>query len=326
MKKNVIVLGARGRFGRSAVKSFADKGWKVTALARRWDDQKLQGAHIYKTASAFDSDALSKACMDHDVIVNAINPPYQDWKHVLSQITQNVIAAGLASGATIMIPGNIYNYGNELPAIINEDTPHVPNFPKGRLRIEMEQTYREAARKGLRTIVLRSGDYFENENTSDWFQSQIANKLHKGIVTYPGPLNMVHSWAYLPDKARIMASLAEKRFEFAKFEEFIFRGYAVTGQELIETIGNATGQTLRTKTFPWTLLRFLGLFSEFIREVIEMQYLWNRPHEIDDAKLRNTIPEFRPTPFGVAIQKAVGASEQLSQTSALAKIATNTTS
>lgn len=306
MTKSVIVLGAKGRFGRTVAQAFSTKGWDVTALARNWDSSELSGVKNYKTISAFDKDALSKACMGHDVIVNALNPSYEKWEKELPLITQNVIEAGLASKATVIIPGNIYVYGNRLPAVIHEKTAHVPNFKKSRLRVEMEQAYRDATEEGLRTIILRSGDYFEEANTGDWFNSQIANKLHKGLVTYPGPLSVVHSWAYLPDKARAMVALAEISDTFKNFEEFLFRGYAVTGQELVDAFSRATNRPLRTRSFPWRLIQVLGLFSKFIGEVVEMKYLWELPHEIEDTKLRTVLPDFEPTPFNTAIQNAVG--------------------
>jgi len=297
MTNSVIVLGAKGRFGRAAVEGFHAKGWRVTALARNWRKENKPHHLQCLVASAFDRDGLIAACKGHDVIVNALNPPYEDWEHVLPTITQNVITAGVTSGATVMIPGNVYNYGNELPGHLTEETPHIANTKKGCLRIEMERSYREASDKDLQTIILRSGDFIDGKDTGNWFESYITQKLDKGLVTYPGTLDSIHAWAYLPDMARAMVDLAEKRQTLGRFEEFGFRGYAITGQQLINALEEATGRTLKVKTFPWPLVRVVGLFSKPIREVLEMRYLWNRNHEIDEEKLRAALPDFQPTPL-----------------------------
>lgn len=311
MQKSVIILGAKGRFGRAATEVFRSRGWRVTALARDWSTvEQLQQAN-YVTASAFDRNALIQACEGHDVIINAINPPYEEWENALPGITKNVIAAGIACHATVMIPGNVYNYGKELPAHLNEKTPHIANTKKGRLRIEMEQAYREAGKNGLHTIVLRGGDFIEGKDTGNWFETYITNKLDKGQVMYPGPLDQTHSWAYLPDMARAMVELADSRKKFSAFEEFGFKGYAITGSELIRALESASRRKLKAKPFPWAIVRMTGLFSKQVREVREMRYLWNRPHEIDDTKLLNALPEFQPTPLEVAMRQVIGSTQSI---------------
>ncbi len=305
MRNSVIVLGAKGRFGRAAITAFKARGWSVSALARSWKtEEKIAGVENV-TANAFDREALTRACMDHDVIVNAINPPYEAWEKSLPKITENVIAAAIAAKATVMIPGNVYNYGNQLPGKLTEKTPHIPNTKKGRLRIEMEQAYKDAAEEGLKTILLRGGDFIEGKDTGNWFETYITSKLNKGVVTYPGPVNQVHSWAYLPDMANVMAELAEKRHTISVFEEFGYRGLAITGSELVKALEVAAGKNLRVKSFPWPIIKIMGLFSKQIHEVLEMRYLWNRPHEIDDTKLRKALPDFETMSADEVIRRVV---------------------
>ena len=111
MSKTVIVIGAKGRFGRHAVNEFHEKGWNVVAFARNWDKKLFpSNVHIVE-GDAFDQNSLITACSDADVIVNALNPAYENWTVELPKLTESVIAAAISSGATVMIPGNIYNYG-----------------------------------------------------------------------------------------------------------------------------------------------------------------------------------------------------------------------
>ena len=149
-------------------------------------------------------------------------------------------------------------------------------------------------------------NFIERERTGNWFDSHIAANVAKGRVLYPGPLDRVHAWAYLPDMARAIVGLAEKRAEFAPFEAFGFPGYAVTGKVLIEAIEQACGRTLKLKSLPWPLIRVLGLAMPLMREVAEMSYLWRVPHAIDGAKFMACLPDFQATPFEVAIAAALG--------------------
>ncbi len=305
MTQTAIVLGANGRFGRAAVLAFTQEGWKMKAFARKRSGTEPSANVEIVTGNAFDEAELTAACSGADVIVNALNPPYERWSRDLPRLTSNVIAAAATSSATVMIPGNVYNYGTRLSPILTENTPQHADTKKGRLRIEMERAYADAAERGVRTIIIRGGDFIESLQTGNWFDSYIANKSGQGKTTYPGPLDTTHAWAYLPDMARAMVLLAGKREQFEAFEEFGFAGYSLTGRELVAAIEQATGTKQKVGSIPWPLMRIISLFSPRIREVLEMRYLWNTPHEIDGRLLAATIPDFSPTPLDMAIREAL---------------------
>ncbi len=150
-------------------------------------------------------------------------------------------------------------------------------------------------------IILRGGDYLERQKSGNWFDSHIANKAHQGKLSYPGRMDAVHAWAYLPDMARAMVGLAGKRDAFAPFASFGFEGFSITGAELQEAVAQAVGHSVKQGRFPWGLLRVLGLFSPLMREVVEMRYLWDTPHRIDGRALREALPDFAPTPLETAM-------------------------
>ncbi|MEM7214071.1 MAG: NAD(P)H-binding protein [Pseudomonadota bacterium] len=305
MKSKVIVLGASGRFGRAAVRAFINEGWEVSAFVRRPPNEAFGDGVTVVTGDAFDSVSLAEACQSHAVIINAINPLYKNWERDVPVLTSNVIAAAKSTLATVMIPGNIYNYGNKLPSVLDENTEWLPSVRKGRLRIEMENTYRGAAEDGLRTIVLRGGDFMEGKATGNWFEDHIANKVHQDRITYPGPMDLRHAWAYLPDMAKAMAQLAEFRGKFQSFEEFNYEGYNLTGNELVIAIERVMGSKLKRRQFPWFIVHLASIFSKQIREVREMRYLWQRAHSMDGAKLKRALPDFEPTPLEDAMRECL---------------------
>ncbi len=222
---------------------------------------------------------------------------------MLPILTASVIAAARASGATVLIPGNVYNFGTNPPAMLSPDTPQTAADGKGALRVEMERSFRDAP--NVRTIILRGGDYIEAKKTGNWFDSQITNKVAKGVITYPGPTDQIHAWAYLPDMARAAVQLCEIRETLPRFADIPFAGFALTGDELITAVEAATDKTLKVKTIPWSIMSAIGLFSPVIREVIAMRYLWNKPHQLDGSALSTLLPDFKPTPLKAALQQAL---------------------
>lgn len=299
-KGKVLVLGAWGRFGRAAVTAFADAGWQVTAAGRFRDDEPALGQVDRLVLDAFDPASVVQAVSGQHVIVNALNPPYPQWSVDLPRLTRSVIAAAGENGATVMVPGNVYNYGQGMPAVLNEATPARPSTKKGRLRVEMEQSYADAAgangaNDGVQTIILRAGDFLEGARTGNWFDSIIAKDVSKGCVTLPGAADIPHAWAYLPDMARAMVGLAEKRDQLGRFECIGFEGFTLTGNDLVGLMEQAAGRSLRRKNLPWWILAMVALVSPMIREVQEMRYLWQVPHQIDSTRLHAVLPDFRPT-------------------------------
>ena len=298
----VIILGAKGRFGQAALTAFQEAGWKVRAFGRGFKNTPPAGV-IQIEGDACDTAMLAQACAGCDVIVNALNPPYQNWVRDLPRLTRAVIAAARASGATVVIPGNVYNFGENAPEILTPTTPWRPTTRKGQLRVVMENAYKQA---GVPTIVLRSGHFVLWGQTDNWFDGYMTTKSHAGKTMYPGPLDRMHSWAYLPDMGRAIVQLAEKRSEFQTFEDFGFEGYSMKGADFVDAVANATGRAQKVTRLPWPLIGLLGLFNAKMREVYEMRYLWHTPHRIDGAKLAAALPTFKPTPMADALKAALG--------------------
>ena len=307
MTQTALILGATGRFGRAASTAFRAAGWRVTEWRR--PNASGEGANdptvIY--GDLFDAPALAKAA-EVDVIVNALNPPYPAWAAEVPQMTQAVIAAAKATGATVLIPGNVYNYGSALPPRLTAHTPEVGDHRKAAIRIAMEAAYREAK---VPTIVLRAGDFIDTAPGENWFEGQITAKAAKGKVMYPGPTDRDHAWAYLPDLARAAELAARRREALPRFTALGFPGYTLTGEDLMDLIDAAMGQKIRRGGMPWGLIRLMGLINPMMREVYEMRYLWDRPHQIDGTDFSALFPDFRPTPTAEAIRASLVGTGQM---------------
>ena len=283
MTGRVLVLGASGKFGCHAAEAFWDRGWLVSQYDRRTGD-------------------LRSAAAKADVIVNGWNPPYNAWKTDVPAFTDDVIAAAKTSGATVIIPGNIYGYGAGAPEILASDTPKVARNPLGRIRNDMERAYRVA---GVKTIVLRAGNFIDTEPSGSWFDKVIVAGLAKGQIVAPGPFDCPQAWAYLPDLATVAVDLAERRHRLAAFQEVLFPGYTLTFDEMRRLLQSVTRRELRLKPMNWLPIHLARPFWPLANGLLEMRYLWSMTHRIDDADMRALLPEFRSTDPLVALTRAI---------------------
>ena len=284
MTRNVLILGSSGRFGRNATEAFWNAGWNVRTFNRKTDD-------------------LNQAAADADVIVNAWNPPYDRWAEEVPRYTRQVIEAARLNDATVIVPGNVYVFGEEAPERFAADTPHGAKNSLGRIRIEMERAYRDS---GVRTIILRAGDFLDTRASGNWFDKVMIARLDKGTLVYPGDPDVPHAWAYLPDVTAAAVELAERRDTLSRFEDVPFPGYTLTGRELTALVEGALGREIRLKEMSWLPMRLLAPFWKLMRGLLEMRYLWSKPHHLDDARFAELVPGFTATPPEVALSIAVG--------------------
>lgn len=304
MTSRVLVLGAAGRLGYKAAEAFRAAGWSVGSVVRPGGARRAPSRTEVVEIDARDHDAVARAARGTDVVLHALNPTYTEWSRLALPLAYAAINAAETAGATLLFPGNIYNYGSPLPPTIDETTPMQPSSRKGQIRLAMEDRMAEAAERGARVIVLRAGDFFGGGRGS-WFDLVLVKEIARGRLTYPGPLDVVHEWAYLPDVAAALVRLAAVRDTLRPFEVFGFPGHSVTGRELTTALARAADGRLQVKRMSWWLIHALRPIVPLCRELSEIAYLWNEPHRIDGGKLAAAIGEVPRTPLDLAVARAL---------------------
>ncbi len=283
MARNVLILGAKGRFGRNAALAFDAAGWTIRTYDRSRDDLKVAANGV-------------------DVIVNGWNPPYPDWARQVPELHARVCRVAQSTDATVIVPGNVYVFGAEAPLPWSEKTPHLATNPLGRIRRDMEASYRHA---DVRTIVLRAGDFIDNQQSGNWFDRIMTPKLSQGTFVYPGDPSIDHAWSYLPDLTRAAVQLAEMREQLPKFSDIPFPGYTLTGQQMVQALEMIVGRKLKLKQMNWWPLQVAAPIWPMARCLVEMSYLWEIPHRLEGERFDELLPDFRATPVNAALEAAV---------------------
>ncbi|MEM9105001.1 MAG: NAD-dependent epimerase/dehydratase family protein [Pseudomonadota bacterium] len=303
--RTIAILGANGRLSNAAASAFQKSGYRVIAITRSGNANGLRGIEK-RAADAMDRDALIRATSGADIIFNGLNPLYTRWQKQVLPMGENVMAAARHHGALHLFPGNVYNYGRSIPAFVTDSSPQKAETRKGRIRVQVEEIFEKAAATdAVRTIVLRAGDFYGTAGTGSWFDLVIAKNISKGVYTYPGPGNIPHSWAYLPDLAQAFVRLAEKAADLPVHGRYLFPGHTMTGDDLKRYCETAVGRSLKRAGVPWPLLRIGGLIIPMLREVSEVAYLWDRPHQLDGGALEAVIGAIPQTDPQAAVAQAL---------------------
>ena len=159
-RRCALVIGATGGIGGEVAKALIARGWTVRALSRNAAVAKRQAAWIGEV-DWIAGDAMSEAdviaaAQGASLIFHGANPPkYRDWRGLAIPMLKASIAAARSSGARLVFPGNVYNFGPDAWPLVSETSPQNPCSRKGVVRVEMEGLLRSAAGEGVRSLVVR---------------------------------------------------------------------------------------------------------------------------------------------------------------------------
>ncbi len=283
---NIMMLGSSGRLGAILATSFQAAGHKVVMQSiRNWSDASFT--------------QLPEASID--IVIHAANPEYRHWKRQALAMVQTSIAIAKHYSATLMFPGNVYNFGQSMPSNLIVTTPQTAKNEKGIIRIAQEQAIQNAARAGLNCIIIRAGDFY-GAGKGNWFDLVVSKKIEQQKVCYPGPTDVPHAWAYLPDLAAYFVQIAELRASLKPFEVIHFEGHTCTGNEMISAMQSAVNAKLLRTKFPWPLVKVFKIFLPNGQGLCEMEYLWRVPHRLCNESIHQPIQN---TPLIEAMRKAM---------------------
>jgi nucleoside-diphosphate-sugar epimerase len=307
-----LILGLTGAIGSAVAQTLTQRGFNIRALTRRPTAQRpvLAFSVDWRDGDARDAASVRAAAEGASLIVHGVNPPgYARWREDAPPMLANTIAAAKASGATILFPANVYVFSSSSPELASETTPRQPTTRKGQVRLEMEEMLEEAAREhGVRVIAVRAGDFFGPGVGNSWFAQALAKggMQAKSIQSLARP-GAGHAWAFVPDLAETFARLVDRRADLPAHTMVHFAGhYDATGQEMTDAAHRVIGRPdLPVKPFPWIILWLAAPVVRFMREALEMRWLWKKSLALDNARLVGLLGEEPHTPLDKAVRAAL---------------------
>lgn len=303
--RTALVIGATGGVGGAIADRLAADGWHVRALNRDPDGARTRSGRSrleWVKGDAMVAADVVAAAASAEVVVHGANPPgYRNWAGLQMPMLASSIAAAQATGARLLFPGTVYNYGPDAFPRIDERSPQNPRSRKGAIRVRMEQALREA---GVPVLIVRCGDFFGPRPGNNWLSQGMVQAGRPIVrVIYPGPLDVAHAWAFLPDVAETFVRLLAT--DLGDFEVFQMQGQEVTGHELIAGLEAAARRKLAVHRLPWFAIHAAAPFNESLREMREMRYLWDEPVLLDNTRLVKVLGAEPRTPLAQALRAAL---------------------
>lgn len=279
------VIGGNGTIGAVAVRHLAAAGCEVRIVQRH--PRTIEGAVATASADVFDLDGLTKAVEGSDVVYLILGLPYDAkvWLEGFPRAVSHAVEAARRVGARLVYFDNVYMYG-PVEGVMTEDTPDNPTTQKGLARARAARVLMEAVEKGaIRGLIARSADFYGDYRPFDQVKA-IAEKLVKGQKAQLLLRDdKVHSLTYIPDAGRAVAALGRQADAFDAIWHMPTDPNALTGAQLVESIGALLGKEARVTVLPKLLLRMVGLFDGTVRGLLEMSYQFEQDYRVDSSKI-----------------------------------------
>jgi nucleoside-diphosphate-sugar epimerase len=311
-----LVLGAGG-VGRTTTAALVALGHTVTLASRSgrvtqrpWEKTHPDAVQVV-AADAADAARLTELARGAASIVNAVNPPsYMTWDTDWPPIAAATLAAAEATGAGLVIIGNLYGYGR-VDGPMREDDPMQPAGHKGGLRADMwtEALARHDAGR-LRVTELRSSDYFGPGTTprTSYLNDIVIDSLLAGRPPFVpvGRADAPHSWTYVPDVGALAARVATSDNGWGRAWH-VPTARARTFDEAGADVARIAGvKPRRVRVLPRALGTAAGVVVPFMRELRETRHQFERPFVLDSSLSERTFG-VSPTPWDEALEVTVAA-------------------
>lgn len=293
------ILGAGGAIGRELAKSLTAYTRDIRLVAR--NPKKVNDTDTLFVADLTDPAAIDKAVEGSEVVYLTAGFEYniKVWRATWPSVMRATIDACAKHGAKLVFFDNVYMYPKSSVTHLTEEVPMQPETEKGKVRAEIAQMLLDAVKSGrITALIARSADFYGPGIANSMLQETITKNLAAGkAANYIGSLDKKHSYTYTPDAGRATALLGNTPDAYNQVWHLPTHPDALTAQQWIDLFAGLYGKPAKKSKLPTWLIRILGIFVPFMRELPEMMYQYEQDYHFDSSKFSKRFPNFRVTSY-----------------------------
>ncbi|MFE9065765.1 NAD-dependent epimerase/dehydratase family protein [Streptomyces violaceusniger] len=298
-----VVIGF-GPAGAATARLLAEKGHSVRVVTTSGRSPEPGLEHV--ALDATDSARLTEAAQGAAAIYNCAAPPYHRWASDWPPLASSVCAAAEATGAVLVILGNLYGYG-PVDGPMTEELPLAATGTKGRVRAAVwEQAWDLHEQGRVKAVEVRASDFFGPGVTDGGhLAARVMPKVLRGKpVSSLGDPDTPHSWSYLPDVAAALAEVAGEERAWGRAWH-VPTAPARSTREMVDRLATqAETGPVAVRRLPSAVLGLASLVSPLLRELKEVRYQFDRPFVVD-ASAYEAAFAVRATPVDDQVKATV---------------------
>jgi nucleoside-diphosphate-sugar epimerase len=228
------------------------------------------------------------------------------WQDVWPRLMRETLDACAKHDAKLVFFDNVYMYGRSSLSRMTEDSPLDPPSRKGAVRLRIARMLLDDCRSGkVQGLIARSADFYGPGNERSFLTELVYKNLRKGSkARWLADADKLHSFTYTPDAARATALLGNAEDAYGQVWHLPTDPHSLTGRQLAALFASEMGAQDRLSILPTWLIRGLGVFMPFMRELSEMMYQYDRDYVFDSTKFDQRYP-FQKTTYAQGVKATV---------------------
>ncbi|HEY3390577.1 MAG TPA: NAD-dependent epimerase/dehydratase family protein [Prolixibacteraceae bacterium] len=305
------ILGAGGSIGKELAKSLKYFTDDIRLVSRH--PQKINDTDQLFPADLTDREQLFKAVEGSQIVYLTIGLEYSAkvWQKLWPPLMQNVIDACIASKARLVFFDNVYSIGGDCVRHITEESPVYPTSKKGEVRAQIDLMLLDLMKTGkIKAIIARAPDFYGTDISKSILMSLIYKNLAAGKkAQWMFNARTRHSYIYTPDAGAAMALLGNTPDAYNQIWNLPTDRRSLTGEQWISLFAKEMGKKENYRLISGGMVRMLGMFIPFMKELYEMKYQFDRDYFFDSSKFEKYF-KYQPTKYEAGVKAIV---KELSQ-------------
>ncbi|MES2648066.1 MAG: NAD-dependent epimerase/dehydratase family protein [Bacteroidota bacterium] len=300
------ILGANGTIGSILAKELSFYTDKIRLVSR--NPKKVNNFDELYPADLSDVNQVEKAIEGSRVVYLLVGfeYSYKVWAENWPKLMRATIDACSKHNAKLVFFDNVYLYDVKAISNMTENSPVNAPSKKGKIRSEIAIMLMDAVKAGkLNALIARSADFYGPENERSFLIEVVYKNIKKGKKpNWFIDADKKHSFTYTPDAAKATALLGNTPDAYNQVWHLPTVNMPITGKEMIALFAKEMNAKNDLFVLPMWLIKILGLFIPFMREMPEMMYQYDRDYFFDSSKF-NTCFNFVPTSYIEGVKQTV---------------------
>lgn len=300
-----LVLGATGGMGFALVQEWVSRGFDVVAFSR--SKHKLEKLYVDNpqitivVGDALNSEDVTQAVSGVDIIFHAVSFPYEEWEEKHLTCLDTVIQAAEIHHKKLVFTDNIYVYGKNQGEKVTENSPKMPHTKKGNIRLMMENRIKKS---NIPWLIGHLPDSYGPNAENTILYETLKNVCLNKVANYVGDKKIKREFLYTRDGAKALVELALREDTFNQHWN-IPSSFPISGEEIHQLLQKEFGYTKSFRMVNKSMIRMMGIFHPFMKEMVEMMYLNENPILLNGVKYEQTIGPVPNTAYNVGIAETL---------------------
>jgi nucleoside-diphosphate-sugar epimerase len=292
------ILGANGTIGSVLAKELKTYTNQIRLVSR--NPRKVNDTDELFPADLSDAAQVEKAIAGSEVVYLVVGFDYnlKVWQEKWPALMKATIDACKKHNAKLVFFDNIYLYDISSVGHMTEESPINPPSKKGKVRQQIAEMLMNEAKAGkLNALIARAPDFYGPDNEKSFLNEVMYKNIKKGKApNWFIDANKKHSFIYTPDAAKATAILGNTPDAYNQVWHLPTDSNSLTGNEWAALFSKEMNATKKISVLPMFMLKILGLFMPFMREMPEMMYQYDRDYFFDSSKFMKRF-DFKVTRY-----------------------------